>query len=193
MRLKVSILLFIIVLTLGCINIPNQQSTQPTPTVTPTSTLPSFQSGIWDKAVINPPAGKEGLQPPFMFEIDIKSSYGFERKYLEHETFGKPVFVLSRGESASVLLLVSSQSNRTIQISLGNITGLPSGVTVRLKPESYVLQPNKQTKLEFNITVSPTAPTSTPEPEEPLPEEFIGLRLKGDGWSIGKAFHLKII
>ncbi|MBE0524876.1 MAG: hypothetical protein IBX40_11160, partial [Methanosarcinales archaeon] len=119
MRLKVAVLLFIIVLTLGCINIPNQQSTQPTPTITPTSTLPSFQPGIWDKAVINPPAGKEGLQPPFMFEIDIKSSYGFKRKYLEHETFGKPVFVLSRGESASVLLLVSSQSNRTIQISLG--------------------------------------------------------------------------
>ncbi|MBE0524886.1 MAG: hypothetical protein IBX40_11210 [Methanosarcinales archaeon] len=70
---------------------------------------------------------------------------------------------------------------------------MPSGVTIRLKPESYALQPNKQTKLEFNITVSPTAPTSTPESEEPLPEEFIGLKLNGDGWSIGKAFYLKII
>lgn len=193
MRLKILTLtlLFIIVLTSGCVSIPKPQPT-PTPTITPALTLPPFQPGIWDKAVIRPPAGQEELQPPFMFEIDINSSYGFERKYFEHGTFGKPIFVLSRGESATIILPISSLSNRTLQISLEDIDGLPDGVTAGLKPESIALQPNEQAKFELNITVSPTAPTSTPEPEKPMPEEFIGLRFKGDGWSIGKAFHLKI-
>lgn len=193
MRLKISTLtlLFIIVLTLGCVSIPKPQSTQPTPTPTVTPTLPPFQPGIWDKEVIKPPVEQEGLQPPFMFEIDINSSYGFERKYLEYETFGKPIFVLSKGKSATIILSILSLSNRTLQISLEDINGLPNGVTARLKPESIALQPNEQAKLELNITASPTAPTSTPEPEKSVPKEFARLHLKGDGWSIGKAFYLK--
>lgn len=186
-------LLFIIVLISGCVTIQKLQSAQPTPTpsISPTLTLPPFQPSISDKAVIDPPAGSQELSPPFMFEIDINSSYGFERKYLEYETFGKPIFVLSRGKSATIILLVNSSSNRTIQVSLNYIDGLIEGTTARLKPESYALQPNEQAKLELNVTASLTAPISTPKPES-APKEFVALRLKGNGWSVGKAFILKI-
>ncbi len=108
MRLKIlTLTLLIIVLISGCLSIPKPQSTQPnlTSTITPTSTPPTFQPDIWDKPVIRPPPGSpEGrLQTPF--EIDINSSYGFERKYFEHGSFGKPVFVLSKGASATIILL----------------------------------------------------------------------------------------
>jgi len=195
MRLKILTLtlLFIIVLISGCVSIPKPQSIQPTPTptITPTLTLPPFQPGIWDKEVISPPAGQEGLQPPFMFDIDLNASYGFERKYLEFGTFGKPALVLSRGKSASIILLVNSSSNRTVQVSLNYIDGLLEGTTARLKPESYALKPNEQAKLELNITASLTAPISTPKPASAR-EEFVALKLKGDGWSVGRAFILKI-
>ncbi len=195
MKLKILTLtlLFIIVLISGCVGIQKLESTQPTPTptITPTLTPPRFQPGIWDKAVINPPAGSQELSPPFMFGIDVNSSYGFERKYLEYETFGKPIFVLSRGKTASIVLLINSSSNRTIQVSLKDIDGLTEGTTARLKPESYALQPNEQAKLELNVTASLTAPISTPKPES-APKEFVALRLKGDGWGIGRAFILKI-
>ena len=189
-------LIFIIVLTSGCISSPKLQSAQPTPTpaitpvITPSSTLPRFQPDMWDKAVIEPPAGQEDLHLPFMFEIDINSSYGFERKYLEHETFGKPIFVISRGKSASIILLLNSSSNRTIQVSQEEIE-LIEGTFANLKPELYVLQPNERARLELNVTASLEAPISTPRPES-APEEFATLRLKGNGWSVGRAFILKI-
>lgn len=200
MRLKILTLtlLFIIVLTSGCVSIQKPQPTPPTltPTITPTLTPLPFQPsiwepGIWDKAVIEPPAGSPELKPPLMFDIDLHSSYGFEIKYLEYGTFGKPIFVLSRGKSATLVLLLNSSSNRTIQVSLNYIDGLPEGTIARLKPESYALKPYEQAKLELNVTASLTTPISTPKPESER-EEFVALRLKGDGWSVGRAFILKI-
>ncbi|MDW7726716.1 MAG: hypothetical protein SCH70_06305 [Candidatus Methanoperedens sp.] len=195
MRLKILTLtlLFIIVLTSGCVSIQKQQPTQSTltPTITPILTPLPFQPGIWDKAVIEPPAGSPELKPPLIFDIDLHSSYGFEIKYLEYGTFGKPIFVLSRGKSATLVLLLNSSSNRTIQVSLNYIDGLPEGTIARLKPKSYALKPYEQAKLELNVTASLTAPISTPKPESER-EEFVALRLKGDGWSVGRAFILKI-
>ena len=70
---------------------------------------------------------------------------------------------------------------------------IPYGITAKLEPEFLALQPNETAKLKLNITVDGTAPTSIAESAKPIPQEFIGLLLKGDGWSVGKAFHLKII
>lgn len=120
-----------------------------------------------------------------MFKIDINLSYGFERKYTV--TWGKPVFVLSRGKSACVVLSLSSLSDNIVYISLGRVDGLPEEVIVRLEPESYALQPGERVKLKLNITVPLTAPTS-----KSSPEEFARLWLKSDGWSVGRAFYLEI-
>ena len=194
MKHKILTLVSLIILTSGCISSPWSQSSS-TPVTTPTSPLPSFQPGIWDKAVIRPPNDlqEDRTQPPFMFEIDLNSSHGFESKYLEHGTFGKPVFVISRNKSANIILSVSSLSNHTFQIDFDTIDGLPYGVTAKLEPELLALQPNETAKLKLNITVDSTTPTSIAESAKPMPQEFIGLLLKGDGWSVGRAFHLKII
>jgi len=135
----------------------------------------------------------QSLPLPFMFEFDLDSSYGFERKYLLHETFGTPVFVISRGESATIVVLVSSLSNNTLQVSLEKIDGLPSGISARLEFESFILKPYEQKELDLEIIISPTARTrSTPEPIWPIDAEFVQLVLRGDRCNIGTGFLLRI-
>ena len=187
MKFRLLPILIIIVLIAGCVGNQWEQSTP-----NPSPTIPPFQPGIWDKPIIIPPNGtiEPTMQSPFLIEIDVNSSYGFEEKHLE---YGRPIFVLARGKSATINLSVFSQSNRTQQISLSDTDVFPSGVTARLKPEYYILQPNETAKFKLNISVSSEAPISTPVPGGYKPEGFIGLLLKGDGWSVGKAFYLKII
>lgn len=170
------IFLPLLVLISGCIDIPEAQLA-PAPEITsiPAVTTPPAIEPFIDQAL---------QQLLFTFEIDMNSSYGFERKYLEH---GTPVFVLSKGKSAAIVLSISSLSNRTVQISLEEVKVHTDGVNARLEPESYALKPDEQAKLELNITISPAA---TPTPEMPLPDELIAL--SGDGFAIGKSFKLKI-
>ncbi len=136
----------------------------------------------------------QSLPLPFMIEFDLDSSYGFERKYLLHENFGTPVFVISRGESATIFVLVSSLSNNTLQVSLESIDGLPPVFSANLEPESFILQPHEQKELELEISISSMARSrSTYEQFEPMPAEFIQLILRGDGYNIGTGFLLSII
>ena len=185
------------------------ETTAPTPTPTP-KPLPRESIG-------------QSVPPSFMFEYDLDSSHGFKRTYLAHGTFGTPVFVISRGESATIVILVSSLSNSALQVSLERIDGLPTGVNARLKPESLTLQPYEHRELELEISVSSTAPISTPrttltqktetsaptptmtqqptpqtptiipERAEPIPAEFIQIVLMGDEYSIGAGLRLRII
>lgn len=173
-KITTLIVFALLILFSGCVSIPEAQPAL-TPEIAPIPAVTTPQP-------IEPPI-EQAPQPLFTFEIDINSSYGFERKYLEYGTFEKPVFVLSRGKSATIVLLLSSLSNQTIQISLEDLK-LPDGVVAKLKPESYALKSDGKAKLELNITVSPTAASA------PLPDEMIALR--GDGFAIGKSFKLKI-
>ena len=131
---------------------------------------------------------------PFMFELDVNSSHGFEKIYLSHETFGTPVFALSKGDSTTIVILISSLSNHTLQASLERIDGLPPGVKTRLESESITLQPYEQKELALEISISPTASTRViPKPSWPIDAEFIQLVFKGDEYDVGTGFLLRII
>ncbi len=132
----------------------------------------------------------KSAQPSFMFEFNLDSSYGFERTYLTHETFGTPVFVVSREESATIVVSVSSLANSTLQLSLERIDGLPSGVEAELKPESLILQPNERRELKLEITISRSAPIQTQKANS---THFAQLVLRGDGYDLGSGFLLIII
>lgn len=178
------------------------------PTVTPT--------------VAPTPTPKGPVPPPFTFEFDINESYGFEKTYLAYETYGTPVFVVSRGKSATVAVVVTSLSNKTLQICLAGIRGLPPGVEAKLDPEAFILHAYERATLRLIINVSATAPISTlkptptptfnattppptptptpPElpptvtpPEALIPADFIELILRGDDYGIGTGFLLTII
>lgn len=170
------IIIPLLVLISGCVSIPEAHPA-PTPEIAP---IPA----VTTPPPIEPTIEQTLQQLLFTFEIDMNSSYGFERKYLEH---GTPVFVLSKGKSAAIILSISSLSNRTVQLSLEEVKAHTDGVIARLEPESYALKPGEQAILELNITVSPAAASTL---EMPLPDELIALH--GNGWSIGKSFKLKI-
>lgn len=129
---------------------------------------------------------------PFMSEFNLDSSYGFEKIYLLRESYGTPVFVLTRGESATIAFLVSSLSDNTIQVSLERVDGLPLGVSANLEPKSFTLQPFEQRELRMKISVSPTARTLSPHEPRPINAEFIQLVLKSDGYDVGTGFLLEI-
>jgi len=150
-RFLVALVVFAItVIALACFHSATPPTETPAPTFTPPTPHP--------------------YQPPFLFEIDAASSYGFDRIYLARGTWGAEVFEISRGKSATIIVIVTSASNKTLDIRLGGFTGVPAGVELRMEPERFTLQPNEQIALKLTITVSPTAPTSTPSPT-PTPTE----------------------
>lgn len=144
----------------------------------------------------------QSIPPPFIFEFDTDSSYGFSRIYLSHGTFGTPVFMLPKGRSATIVILVSSLSDSTLHVSLERIDGLQLGVTAELKPEILTLKPHEQKELELTVSISTSSPVSSSNGngkqlrEETIREsiqgEFIQLVLKGNGYDLGNGFLLKI-
>jgi len=135
-----------------------QIATPPTPSLTPevTPTIPA------------PAPAPIPYMPAFKVEFDPASSYGFDRIY--STWLGAPVFEISRGKSATLIVKVTSAFNKTLDISL-KFEGVPVGVEVKMEPERFTLQPNEQITLKLTITVSQTAPTSTPKPPQPTPTE----------------------
>jgi hypothetical protein len=132
--------------------------------------------------------------PPFMIEFDTESSYGFEEISLAHGTYGVPLFVVKRGGSPSILVLVSSFSDSVLHLSLEGVEGIPEGVEVKVDPDSFLLQPYEQRRVELKLFVSTTASKSPVNPNSPTPSaEFLYLTLGGDGYSLGAGFLLKIV
>ncbi len=138
----------------------------------------------------------QSIPPPFIFEFDTDSSYGFSRIYLSHGTFGTPVFMLPEGRSATVVILVSSLSDNILHVSLERIDGLQHGVKVELKPEIFTLKPYEQKELELTVSISYSNGNAKQLKEETTGEsiqgEFIQIILKGNGYDLGNGFLLKI-
>ncbi len=134
----------------------------------------------------------QSFPTPFMSEFNLDSSYGFEKIYLLRQSYGTPVFVLKRGESATIAVLVSSLSDNTIQVSLERIDGLPIGVSANLEPKSFTLQPFGQRELKMKVSISPTALNQPHHQSRPINGEFIQLVLRSDGFNIGTGFILEI-
>ncbi|MGC8961831.1 MAG: hypothetical protein ACP5K1_05240, partial [Candidatus Bathyarchaeia archaeon] len=140
----------------------------PTPTIAPEPVPPSRLKTLGGESV-------GAASPPFMVEFDTESSRGFDEASLLHGTYGAAFFVLRRGESAVIQVLVSSLSMEELQLSLEGIEGIPEGVEATLKPESFTLQPYEQRRLELSLSVSPGAPPTRTGPQGFPPGAFIQL------------------
>lgn len=99
---------------------------------------------------------------PVQIEFDIKSSYGFD------QVIGDRHFVLSRGKSATLTIILTSTADRTLHLA-PKVGRLPTGVTAQFDSEFLTLEPNKPVTLKLTITVSSTAPISTPMPTPTIP------------------------
>lgn len=128
---------------------------------------------------------------PFMFEINMESSYGFEDKYLSHNNFGTPVFIISEQETAKITLTIYSLSENYLQTSLKRIDGLPNGVIITPNEEFINLQPFEQKKIELEIVALPLS--NTVVSEEAIEVKYIQIVLSGNGYDLATGFWLKII
>lgn len=99
----------------------------------------------------------------FIAEIDPHSSYGSHQTSLLHDSYGTPVFAVSQGDILTVTIVVTSLSDKILQISLEHISGLPPEITAQLTPTSITLQPYEQKQVQLEVTISQTAPISTPK------------------------------
>lgn len=125
------------------------------PVLTPTPTVPT-------STPTPPPPHTMPPYAPISIKYDLKSSYGFDQVIREGH------FVLSRGKSATLTMILTSTADQTLHLT-PNITRLPTGVTVQLDSEFITLETNKPVTLKLTITVSSTAPASTLKPEPTIP------------------------
>jgi len=89
--------------------------------------------------------------------VEINSSHGFD------QVIGDRHFVLSRGKSATLTMILTSTANQTLHLT-PSVRETPVGVTAQFDSEFLTLEPNKPVTVKVTITVSATAPTSTPKP-----------------------------
>jgi hypothetical protein len=195
MAIVIGVVLIIapILLLPGQVEYPESRMEQLSEKAAPTPTAPS--------EYLKGEAVDQSTQPLFMFEFDVDSSSGFSRTFLSHETFGTPVFTVAKGESATIVILISSLSESPLHVSLDRIDGLRFGVTAELEPEIFTLDPYEQKKIELTISVSTSASSSFEGPSEQRGEdftnkaihgEFIQLVLKGNDYDLGTGFLLVI-
>ena len=163
-----------------------------------------FQKSFQDEGIGAPEAAQDNMNAqdkfassrssellPFMFEIDLESSSGFEEKYLSHNNFGTPMFVISEQKSAKITLMVSSLSADHIQTSLKRIDGMPNEVIVTPNEEFITLQPFEQKKIELEIMAFTSADSIVLE--DVIEGKYIQIVLSGNGHDIATGFWLKII
>ncbi|MEM2122419.1 MAG: hypothetical protein QXE79_02155 [Candidatus Bathyarchaeia archaeon] len=171
---------------------PTAEGMAATSTFTPAPT-PGAEPGPPSRLKTFEGESVKAASPPFMVEFDLESSRGFHEVSLAHGTYGAALFVAEKGRSVVIQVLVSSLSDDVLQLSLEGIEGIPEGVEAGLNPESFTLQPREQRRLELRLSVSPEAPPTETGPQSFPPGAFIHLTLRGDGYSLGAGFILKII
>lgn len=103
--------------------------------------------------------------PPIKAEFDVNASYGFDEILYAGPP---PHFLISRGKSFTVVMTVTSQSNRTLGISINADLSQVPGVDVKFEPQTFSLNPKERMILKMTLTVSPTAPTTTLTPSPTL-------------------------
>jgi len=163
-----------------------------------------FQKSFQDESMGAPEAAQDNIMAqdkfatnrgsellPFMFEINLESSTGFEEKYLSHNNFGTPVFIISKQKSAKIILTVSSLSVDYLQTSFKRIDGLPNGVIITPNEEFINLQPFEQDKMELEITVIPSADSMVLD--KSIEGNYIQIVLSGNEYDIATGFWLKIM
>lgn len=163
-----------------------------------------FQKSFQDESMGAPEAAQNNIMAqdkfstsrgsellPFMFEIDLESSSGFEEKYLSYSNFGTPVFVISKQKSAKITLTVSSLSTDYLHASFKGIDGLPNGVIITPDEEFITLQPFEQKKIELEIIALHSADSMASD--EAIEEKYIQILLSGNGYAVATGFWLKII
>jgi len=149
LRVAVAVILLAIVIIAFAVYLATPPTPSPTPEVTPTVPAPT------------PTPHPVPSSSPIRFEFDVNASYGFDKLL---STLYPPHFLISRGKSFTVVMIVTSQSNRTVSISVGADLSQVPGVDVKFDPQTFSLNPKEKIVLKMTLTVSPTAPTSTPEP-----------------------------
>lgn len=163
-----------------------------------------FQKSFQDESMGAPEAAQDNIMAqdkfasgrgsellPFMFEMDLASSSGFEEKYLSHNNFGTPVFIISEQKSAKITLTVSSLSTDYLQTSLKRIDGLPNGVIITPNEEFINLQPFEQKKIELEIIAFSSSDSMALD--EAIEGKYIQIVLSGNGHDVATGFWLKII
>lgn len=157
----------------GCLTGPGQKGGDAVPT------FPAFLPDILDKAIINSPPGKDG-PAPFIFTFDTVNATGF-REVMDSEP-GAPTLVLEANKSATLPIIVASETDAVLSINVLRTDGLTDGFQVVYSPVSFTLERHDEAKIEMTVISSKNLSGST---------EAVVVWLEGAGWEIGRCFYLE--
>lgn len=171
----ITLLFFILLgcaLMIGCMGEGGQNTTAvPTP--------PAFQPDILDKAIVNPPAGEEG-PAPFLFDFDTGNASGFEEVRADRP--GASTLVLGPNASATLPIVVSSETDTGTDVRIARTDGLPEGVQVSYTPDSFTLKAGEKTRLKMCLSSSENLT---------VPADLaVVVWMEGAGWEVGRGFRL---